>query len=345
MHAAHPHRIRHKLATWRHHMAKRYPLAAEIAHQVQRHGVVDRAAALAMYSMLAAVPLLLATFSVFGFVLGAVDRAGDVTGLDLELRHAALRQMVRWVRESLPGVTWNPAEFAAALVRHRTVHGVVGLVAAVFLGMTVFGRLDDAIRSIFDKKPRSTLRAAGYMGGVIALGVGLALLFNFLGPLAEWGLHVAAGSVHTLSKGWIDVLALAMVLSQSLPVAALFYVLVRWSAGRVGKRRLLTTAIVFGLTCTVGQWLFTLYVKSVVKMDAVYGALSGVVALLLWLFYANLAFMITVCAVAGLERRAHMHGPKPPDGHKKPGHQAKPEPVPEPVPAAEPVPEPAVKSP
>ncbi len=328
MHAAHPTRIRHRLAAWRHELAERYPLAAEIVHQVQRHGVVDRAAALAMYSLLAAVPLLLATFSVFGFLLGAVDRAGEVTGLDLELRHAALRQMVRWVRESLPGVTWNPAEFAAALVRHRTVHGVVGLVAAAFLGMTVFGRLDDAIRSIFDKKPRSTLRAAGYMSGVIALAVGLALLVNFVGPLVEWGLHVAAGSVHTLSKGWIDVLGMTLLLSQSLPVAALFFVLVRWSVGKVGKRRLLVTAVVFGLTCTVGQWLFTLYVKSVVKMDAVYGALSGVVALLLWLFYANLAFMITVCAVAGLERRAHMHGPKPPHDHKKPAPEVKPEPEP-----------------
>ncbi len=316
MHPAHPKRIRHALGATGHRLAQRFPLIIEIIQSVKHHGVVDRAAALAMYTMLAAVPLLLATFSVFGFLLGAVDRAGDVTGLDLELRHTALRQLVNWVREALPGVTWNPAVFAAALVRHRAVHGIVGILAAVFLGSTVFGRLDEAIRLIFGRKRRSTLRAAGYMGGVIALAVALALVMNFVGPLIEWGLHVAAGSVHSLSKGWIDGVALAMVLSQSLPVAGLFFVLVRWSVGRIGMRRLAATSLIFGILCTIGQWLFTLYGKSVVQMDAVYGALSGVVALLLWLFYANLALMVTVFTVASLERRANApKAEKPGPGH------------------------------
>lgn len=282
---------------------QRHPLIGEVGVLVRQHSVVDRAAALAMYSMLAAVPSLLAMFSITGFLLGAVDRAGDVTGLDLELRHTALRQMIRWMRESLPGVTWNPGDFAAALVRHRAVHGIVGFGAAAFLGLTVFGRIDDAIRDLFGRRRRSTLRAAGYMTGVVGLAVVLALLVNFIAPLLEWGLHVAAGSVSSLSRGWIDGVALGLTLTQSAPVAIAFFLLVRWSVGGISKRRLALTSLLFGLAWTVGQWLFTLYVKSVVKMDAVYGALSGVVALLLWLFYANMAFLFTVSVLGALERR------------------------------------------
>jgi uncharacterized BrkB/YihY/UPF0761 family membrane protein len=135
-----------------------------------------------------------------------------------------------------------------------------------------------------------------------------ALLLNLLGPLIEWGLQVAGHSVRALSLGWVDGVGLIVVLTQILPISLMFYLLVRWSAGRVGKRRLAFTAWLFGLLWALGQRLFTLYVKSVVDMDAVYGALTGVVALLLWLFYANLAFLFTVAVVAALDgRRRRRH--------------------------------------
>ena len=43
--------------------------------------------------------------------------------------------------------------------------------------------------------------------------------------------------------------------------------------------------------------------KNVVHMDAVYGALTGVVALMMWLFYANIAFLYAVCFLAAWHKR------------------------------------------
>lgn len=281
-----------------------HPLMGQVWRRCVQLHVIDRAAALAAYSMLAAVPTLLAAFSVIGYLLGAVDKAGDVTGLDLELQSSTLSQLTRWMRQSLPGITWNPAEFAAALVRHRTTHGLVGFVLAIFLGLTVFGSIDDLVRDLFGKPRRSTVRAAGYMAGLVSIMVVFALLINLLGPLVELGAYVAKTSVRTVSLGYLDGVALLVMVSQAVPVSLVFYLLVRWSVGRVGRRRLSLTAVAFGLLWMVGQQVFTLYVKSVVHMDAVYGALTGVVALLLWMFYANIAFMLTVAIVAVLEGNA-----------------------------------------
>lgn len=280
------------------------PVVLEVLEMVGRIGVFDRAAALAMYSLLAALPSLFAAFSVIGYLLGAVDKAGDITGLDLELRSATLAQLTKWMRQALPGITWNPAEFAATMVRHRVSNGLLGFVMAVALGLTVFGRIDDAIRDLFGKKRRSSIRAAGYMAVLTSFAVVVALLVNLLGPLVEVGAYVASTSVRAVSLGYLDGVALVVGVSQAFPVALIFFLLVRWSVGSVGNRRLALTSFIFGLLWMLGQRVFTMYVKSVVHMDAVYGALTGVVALLLWMFYANIAFIFTVGVVATLTRRA-----------------------------------------
>lgn len=314
----------HAAPAWTRRWLARWPFARELAALTMAHNLLDRAAALAMYSMLAAVPSLLATFSVVGFLLGAVDAAGDVTGLDLETRVLTLARLTRWMRQALPGVTWNPADFAATLVRHRTQNGLVGFALAVMLGLAVFTRIDAAIRDLFGRRRRSTLRAAGYMSALVVVMVLVALVLNLLGPLLEWGLQVAGHSVRTLSLGWLDGVGLLLVLTQVLPISLLFFLLVRWSAGSVGGRRLTATAVLFGLVWAAGQRLFTLYVTSIVNMDAVYGALTGVVALLLWLFYANLAFLLTVAVVATLERRRPRgrHARTAAAGRPQPDHAA-----------------------
>ncbi|MSQ83136.1 MAG: YihY/virulence factor BrkB family protein [Myxococcales bacterium] len=285
-------------------LSMRAPLVAEVWAVTERIGILDRAASLTFFAILAAVPSLFAAFSALGFVLSAVDTASTASGVDIQVRVKALQQITVWLRQSLPGVTWNPADFATAMVKHRTAHGIIGFLAAIWLGLGVFGRIDDAIRDIFDRKRRLTVQATGVMALLVAVAMILALLLNLLGPLLLWSVHVANRAVKTLSFGWLNVMDAVAALSQALPVALVFYLMVRWSA-RLHKRRVAAlVALGFGLVWAGGQRLFTLYVTSVVKMDAVYGALSGVLALMLWLFYANILFLSAVSLLAVLDSRS-----------------------------------------
>lgn len=274
--------------------------ALQTAREAQ---IADRAAAVTLFCMLAAVPSLLVLLSVLGFVLGTVDQATGQVGLDLHVRARVLEQLQVWLGRALPGVTWNPAEFASALVEHRGQNGLMGTAAAVFLGLTVFSQLDRNVRAVFGLPPRSTWRAAGYVSLLSVLAAFASLTLAMLTPLLEWGLHVADRAVGVLSFGWLELAVPVAEVAQILPIAGVFALQVRWSAGKQAKQRLWVAALAFGVLWFLGQRLFSVYVQSVVQMDAVYGALTGVLALMLWLYYANLAFLFAVALLAAWQER------------------------------------------
>ncbi len=287
-------------------LKRRFPLIGDALALADRVDFVDRAAALALFCMFAAVPTLFVVLAVIGYLLGRVDQAGQLTGeTHLGVRADAIARIQAWVHDALPGVTWNPAEFAQTLVQHKAAHGVFGTLLAISLAVTVLSRLDHAIRAFFGLPERSTLKAAGLLSLFTVVAAFAAMLVSLLGPALAAMAHVAGKSVTALSLGQLDGLAVLVDASQALPVALVFFALVRWSARKAAsRRRLIKTSLGFGLFWFLGQRLFSLYVQNVVKMDAVYGALTGIVALMMWLFYANLAFMLAVSLLASAENRA-----------------------------------------
>ena len=266
--------------------------------------LVDRSAALTLFCMFAAVPGLFVAFSAVGFILGTVDSAARISGERLGLRRESLNRLGTWMHSALPGVTWNPADFAETMVRHRATHGIVGTIMALFLALGVFSRVDASVRALFGLPPRPTLRSAGYMSLIVLVVALSTMVLSIAAPVIEWSAHVAAHSIGAVSLGWLDGVAVLVTATQVLPVALVFYAQVRWSVGRVQPRRLATVALGYGSFWFLGQRLFSLYVSNVVKMDAVYGALTGVVALMMWLFYANIAFLFATALVAAWEHRA-----------------------------------------
>lgn len=291
-------------------LTTRFPtLFAAIALSNQAN-VVDRAAAVALFCVFAAVPSLFVALSVIGFLLDEVALAGHVASTvtlgapTVGMQDQAMAQIDTWVHNALPGVTWNPAEFAQTLVEHKTAHGVFGSFLAVSLSLAVLSRIDGGVRAIFGLPSRSTLRAMGVLTLFVVLGAFAAILVTLLGPALEWGARVAGRSVTALSLGQLDGWSLLVTAAETLPVAVGFYGLVRWSTGRlVSKRKLTLVALSFGLLWFGGQRLFSVYVQNVVHMDAVYGALTGIVALMMWMFYANMAFLYAVCFLAAWHNR------------------------------------------
>ncbi len=296
--------LRDRIVAVRVRIAKRLPVlsrAWRIAADVE---VIDRAGSLAMFAILAAVPAMFGAFSALGFIFDTVDEVAHLANVTVPSEQGVIARISLMVQESLPGVSWDPATLAAALVRHRAINGFFGTFGAVLLGMGLFSRFDAAIRALFSCRKRSAWRAAGLMGLVFLIGSLLAMILAVASPLTEWGLGVAAQSVSSLSLGWVDGVAILVAGTQTLPVAIGFFVLVRWSAGRshVGSRRLTTMSLAYGATWFLGQRVFTLYVSEIVKMDAIYGALTGLIALMLWLYYATVAFLFTVATLAAWEQ-------------------------------------------
>lgn len=277
--------------------------AVRIADSVD---LAERAAALALFTMLAAVPGILGALSVAGFVF---ERMGDVAawaGVQRPDGGDASARLLRVVQEALPGISWDPSKLAGALVEHRTANGLIGSIGTLIVGANLMARADAAVRTVLGRRRRSFWRAAGATSVAFVAVALLALIPSLAGPVIEWSLRLAVGSVKTISLGQVDAIALIVAVSQVIPIAALFYALVRWSSGRKrpSRRRLLAVAVVFGALWFCGQRVFSLYVSEIMGMNAIYGALTGIVALLLWLYYAALALLFAVAVLASWERDA-----------------------------------------
>ncbi len=292
-------------------IARRLPIlsaSVRIAIDVE---LADRAAALALFAMLAAVPALLGALSVAGYLIHSLGGVTAWLGVgDRDGAGAALRQMLAALRSALPGVTWDPSTLATALVENRTSNGVLGSMGALVVGVNLVAQLDRTIRFVLGRPRRSVLRSAGAMSLVLLAVALLALMASFVGPLIEWGVRIVAGGFAKLSLGLVDSVALGVAIGQMLPIAVGFYALVRWSAGRPTppNRALWAVAVTFALLWFCGQRVFSHYVSDVVRMDAIYGALTGVLALMLWLYYASCALLFAVAVLAALERHSAAAG-------------------------------------
>ncbi len=282
----------------------RLPVLAGAVDIARDTDLADRAAALALFCMLTFVPAMFGVFSALGYIFDHIEVVADSAGLQVTSAESVVAQVTQVIREALPGVTWDPSALANALVRDRASNGAYSSITALLLGLTLFSRIDNAIRVIFRRRKRSALRASGVFGLFFLVGSLLTLVLSIAAPLMDWGLHFAAESMSTLSLGWVDGVTLVVAATQTFPIVMGFYVLVRWSAGRqrLSRRRLLAVALVFGALWFLGQRAFSLYVGQIIRMDAVYGALTGVVALMLWLYYASLAFLTAVALLASWER-------------------------------------------
>lgn len=279
--------------------ARQLPVFSRAWSIAQRAEIVDRAAALALFCMLAFVPALFGAFSVVGFVLGKMDDVAGFAGYSVA-QEPVIERLVSLVSDVLPGVTWDPSSLATSLVKHRTYNGVVGTVGALVLGMGVFARVDASVRAVLGRRRRSAWRAAGMMTIVFFVIALLAIVLVVAAPLFEWGFratHTGVASISSVGASWLPLLVST---TQTLPIALGFYVMVRWSAGSktIAKRRIAMAALVYGLVWFIGQRAFSLYVVEIASMNAVYGTLTGVVALMLWLYYAAIAFLAVVSLLA-----------------------------------------------
>jgi len=284
-------RLAKKADLW---LEARAPFLRRVWDRVQTADVVDRSAALALYVLLASVPVLLLLFSVGGFVLGTIDQVAGVAGMHLNAQQGALAKMADLAGKVLPGVAWNPTALATTLISHRTTNGIIGLVAAISLGATVIVRLDHGIRAVFGLRERSTIRAAGLVLVLLLVACFLGLALSLVAPIAQGMLHATT----SLPKPLRSMLGLVASFGQGFMVMLAFAALVRWSAGRQNVGRLLAMGLLFGGVWTFGQRIFVWYVSKVARMDAVYGALSGIIALLMWTYYATTAFLVIVAVLA-----------------------------------------------
>jgi len=258
------------------------------------------ASGLAFDVLLYCIPLLFLIVSVTGYFLAGSDRSVEDT----------VRLFVPFIPAAQPYIADNLKSIVVGWNRF----GLIGCGLFFIFSTTMFGSARTALNILFDiRHPRPFLK-----------GMGIDFLMT-LAFSALFGLTIALISFLAVIRGLANDLSFLAPLIKSglilngaflgfLFTTVLFYVLYRFCPARTTQPRVLWTASVTGaILIEISKWVFAWYVTKAQSLTLLYGTLSGLLFLFLWVYYAALVFLFSAAFGLALHREFLGDPAGPPD--------------------------------
>ncbi|MBO0897604.1 MULTISPECIES: YhjD/YihY/BrkB family envelope integrity protein [Arthrobacter] len=267
-------------------------IARKTIREFSKDQCTDLAAALTYYTVLALFPALLALVS----ILGVVGQAESTTKAMLELLgEFAPASAVEVLEGPITQLTSSSSAGFALII------GIVGALWSASGYVKAFGRSMNRIYEVDEGRPAWKLLPTQLLVTLVLVLLVAALLMMLVlsGPIAETignfvGLGSEAVMIWNIAK-WPAMLIFAVLL-----VAILYYATpnVKQPKFRWMSMGAFIALIVLGIV-TLG---FSFYVANFGNYNATYGAIGGVIVLLLWLWLANLSLLFGAEFDAEVER-------------------------------------------
>jgi membrane protein len=234
----------------------------------QDHYGPDRAAAVAYYTLLSLVPLLIFIISIGVAVLGSFDAAYQgsmflVRGVVIHLSPASMEALRAFVEQA------------------RAFHWP-GLLLLAWTARRIFASLFSALETVFGVPGRSIFRH-NLLALSMVMVAGLALLFTMAFTMLS---ATSEGFILRLrSSGELRGLGLLIEWVLPLLVTFLFFVLVYRCVPRraTDGRQAAIGALLATTLWEAGKAAFAYYIRNVAQYSGVYGTLEGILVLALWL--------------------------------------------------------------
>jgi membrane protein len=244
---------------------------------LEDHGK-DLAAAIAYYTF----------FSIFPLLLGITAAAGHLLRSE-----AAQARVFDLIVETLPGSAAFVRENVESVVRVRGALGVAGVIGLFWSASAAFGAITRAVnRALGAKRPHPfflsklryflmTLAVSLTVILSVAITAALEILPRLDLEALQW-LGVESGLIDQLT-GVLTSFAFTF-LTFALIYKVTPYVEVRW-------RQVVPGALLGAVVFELGKQVFRVYLSRIANFEAVYGSLSSIIVLLLWLYVSALVLV------------------------------------------------------
>ena len=264
--------------------------------------LVDRAAALTYYGVLAIFPAILALVSLLGL-----------------FGRSATQPLIDNLGQVAPGAAKDVFTTAVQNLQKSQGTGgllfVVGLAGALWSAsgyVAAFMRASNAIYEIEEGRPfvkKVPVRLGVTVVLVVLLAIS-ALAVVLTGELAEQagrvlGIGDSAVTIWDIAK-WPVLLA----------IVSFMFAILYWASPNVrhpGFRWVSPGGVVAVIVWVVASGLFALYVANFGSYNKTYGALGGVIIFLVWLWLSNIAVLLGAEFNAEVERGRQIEAGHPPD--------------------------------
>lgn len=266
----------------------------KFAKRWQRHGHTDNAAALAFYSLVSLVPVLMIGVIVAGIVLGERAAHGE---LEKQLSAVVGPDAARFLEQILQSAHLNPqgAPFAFAFI----------LVVLLYSGSHVLSKLRETLNLINEVEPLDPARP--WLARLLARGLsaGLLLLFGILlvvGTMVEGFIGSFADQIDSEWIDWFSPLTGYRWMSYLLLSLAFLFILKVLPRRRPGWRPAALGAVVSALAVGSLKSGLDLYLRHS-PLATIFGTGFTVLVFLFWLFLSIQAFLAGAELTALLMRR------------------------------------------
>lgn len=234
----------------------------------QDHHGPDRAAAVAYYTLLSLVPLLIFLISLGVAVLGSFD--------------AAFQGSMLLVRGVVIHLSPPSLEALRAFVEQASRFHWPGLLLLAWTSRRIFASLFSALETVFGVPGRSFAKH-NLVALSMVLVTGVALLFT----MAFTTLAATSEGVMLRMRASGELRSLSLLLSRVLPLAvtfAFFFLVYRFVPRKATTgRHAAVGAVLATVLWESAKSAFAYYIRHVAQYSGVYGTLEGIIVLALWL--------------------------------------------------------------
>lgn len=247
----------------------------------------DQAASIAFFGFLSLFPLLLGLLAVAGVMLES---------------EALRNQVLQWVREFFPVGADLVTESIENLVSLRGAAGAASVILLFWSGRKLVGAISRGLNRMLGLKRDHAAILSPLRDFFLALVIALLLLFSAaITPLASLLEDLPFEALHSSALSLVADRLLGLAATAAL--IAMSYMLLPYQ--RPGWSEVWPGLLVATGLVEVGKELFVLYVDRAGSFDTVYGPVSSVIVLMLWLYFYGrvLLYGAEVNFVVGQDRR------------------------------------------
>jgi membrane protein len=241
-------------------------------HKAGRDDISTLAAGIAYYALLSLFPLMLGMLAIFGLFLPS---------------ESVQDQLARLLSQYLPGSLAIFEGSIKDIVRWRSALGIVSLLGLLWSGSGVFSVTIKAINKAWNiryehpfyiKKPRE-LGMLVVAGILFLLSLGTSTFLTYIGsfnlPFSGVIINIATAAIALFFS-----LLVFMLIQKISPT-----VLLSW-------RHIWPGAVLSTVLFEIAKTLFVLYLNHFNNYDKIYGPISSVIALLVWIYYSSFILLL-----------------------------------------------------
>ncbi|HEX6694194.1 MAG TPA: YihY/virulence factor BrkB family protein [Longimicrobiales bacterium] len=243
------------------------------------------AGAIAFNVLIAIVPLVLAALGITGLIL-----RNSYPGAPTVVLEQAIRQALPAVSTDFINGILNPLN---DIIDNSKSVTVLGITAFVWFATRLVGTLRTALREIFDLQHERSIIAGKIFdvqmvvvaGALLALSVSITVILEYIAARSRAVLDVHVSNINfwqTLylnSFAFVSIWVMFLLIYRYLPIRR-----IHWRTALISTT---FTSVIFEML----KRLFGLYVKSA-NIGALYTSLSVAAIVVIWVYYASVAFIL-----------------------------------------------------